>query len=107
MNLWKLLRTTVTRGLEVDIFDVFDQMFNHRLMVEHLPRLMNGIQACMGLGSLGHKERAAIRSGLRRDIKRSDLLSTFDNLLLIGADKRTKNRHVDNLVDCHDVLERL
>ena len=94
-------------AISINVLDVFDQAFDHRVMVEEVPRGMHLIQASMRFWPPGHKERAAVGSGLAANVIGTDLLGTRDDLLLVCTDKRAKHRDVHNLVNGSNVLEGL
>ena len=87
--------------------DLRDEALDHLVRVKGGPGVEDGPHARVRLGTARHEERAAVRRGLARDVVRADPLGAGDDLLLVGADERTQDRHRHGLVDRSDVVERL
>ena len=100
-------RTIRGAGVEVHVLDLLHQILDHRLVVKGLPRLADHAEIRMSLRATRHEERAAIRSRLRADVIRADLLGSIDDLDLVRADERAENRNRGDIIRSSDVLEGL
>ena len=87
MALAHTTRRLIRGSAEIDVLGSINKLLNHGFVIEHLPCRMNLIELRMSLGTTRHEQRAAIRSGLGRNVIGADLLGASDNLLLIGTDK--------------------
>ena len=85
MTLAHRTRPLIDGSGKINVLDVLNQVIDHRLVIEHVPRLVNGVELRMRLGTAGHEQGAAIGRRLAGDFVRSDLLGALDDLLLIGS----------------------
>ena len=100
-------RTIRGASVEVHVLDVLHQIVDHRLVVKGLPRLTYHAEVGVCLGTARHEERAAVRSRLRADVIRADLLGSIDDLNLVRANERAENRNLGDVIRGSDVLEGL